>query len=369
MSPATLTWQDAEFTVRSLLAGKNSQLTFRVSAGDWKLDRAASEVAYGELGFDYLLWLGGSAFDFADATVNFRHHYDKGRSYAGYVSYSWPDAGLDWSAGEPVAVSLRQVSLPQQPTGVVARAVAHGMVALSWDDPEDQGVTGYRISRRTGSGAEFQVIEADTGSPETQYADAAVAPETGYVYLVQGINADGAGPPSGPTDQVTTPAGPADLAPANLTARFTDGVGVSLSWDPPAKDSGSVTGYEVSRSFELEPGITSLDLTPTGAVVNGWVDHDANEPGVRYTYRVLAIRDGEKSGCPKPPTSTCPAKGQRIRERSRRKQSGRPGRPSASATVPGGCGTGSWSSPRRRTPATRSQKWSSRQSRPWTSQV
>ena len=296
LSPATLTWQDAEFTVRSLLAGKNSQLTFRVSAGDWKLDRAASEVAYGELGFNYLLWLGGSAFDFADATVNFRHHYDKGRSYAGYVSYSWPDAGLDWSAGEPVAVSLRQVSLPQQPTGVVARAVAHGMVALSWDDPEDPGVTGYRISRRTGSGAEFQVIEADTGSPETQYTDAAVAPETGYVYLVQGINADGMGPPSGPTDQVTTPAGPADLAPANLTAGFTDGVGVSLSWDAPAKDSGSVTGYEVSRSFELEPGITSVDLTPTGAVVTGWVDHDANEPGVRYTYRVLAVRDGEKSG-------------------------------------------------------------------------
>ena len=37
------------------------------------------------------------------------------------------------------------------------------------------------------------------------------------------------------------------LAPSNLTAELVDGL-VSLDWDAPAEDAGSVTGYEILRA-------------------------------------------------------------------------------------------------------------------------
>ena len=84
------------------------------------------------------------------------------------------------------------------------------------------------------------------------------------------------------------------LAPSNLTAELLDGQ-VSLSWDTPAEDAGSVTGYEILRrplNGEDAPGILVAD---TGNADTTFVDATANEPGVRYTYRVKALRGDVKS--------------------------------------------------------------------------
>ncbi len=65
------------------------------------------------------------------------------------------------------------------------------------------------------------------------------------------------------------------LAPSNLTAELVDGQ-VTLSWDAPAEDAGSVTGYEVLRrplNGKDTLGILAADTgnTDTGSVSFGCI--------------------------------------------------------------------------------------------------
>ena len=41
-----------------------------------------------------------------------------------------------------------QTSVPAAPTGLTAPSFTHSSVTLSWDDPGDSSITGYRILRR-----------------------------------------------------------------------------------------------------------------------------------------------------------------------------------------------------------------------------
>ena len=84
-------------------------------------------------------------------------------------------------------------------------------------------------------------------------------------------------------------------APSNLTAAIGDG-GVILNWSSPVQDAASVTGYEILRRRPREGEGTLLVLVAdTGSTATTYVDATANEPGVRYVYRVKALRGGEKS--------------------------------------------------------------------------
>ena len=86
-----------------------------------------------------------------------------------------------------------------------------------------------------------------------------------------------------------------DLAPSNLAVALVDNQ-VTLTWDAPAQDASSVTGYEVlrRRPNEGEDSLTILvaDTESTGTT---YVDATANEPGVRYIYGVKALRGVVKS--------------------------------------------------------------------------
>ena len=67
---------------------------------------------------------------------------------------------------------------------LTAWAGSDGSVNLSWDAPRgDADVTGYRIQRGPVGGT-LEVLVPESGSTATTYADAAVAPGTGYAYSV-----------------------------------------------------------------------------------------------------------------------------------------------------------------------------------------
>ena len=84
-------------------------------------------------------------------------------------------------------------------------------------------------------------------------------------------------------------------APSNLTAAIADG-GVILNWSSPVQDAASVTGYQILRRRPREGEGTMLVLVEdTGSTATTHVDATANEPGVRYAYRVKALRGGAKS--------------------------------------------------------------------------
>ena len=201
------------------------------------------------------------------------------------------------STGTP-PVGAQDGSLPAKPTGVVTTAT-HDSVALAWDDPSDASITHYQIFRRdrdVHDAGEFVTIEDDTGSAATSYTDDTVEPEKRYVYRVKAVNQHGASTWSDFV-RADTPAAPdpADLAPSGLEVNLVENR-VTLTWDAPASDAASVTGYEIlrRRPNDGEAALTTL-VADTGNAETGYTDDTANEPGVRYTYRVRALRDGEQS--------------------------------------------------------------------------
>ena len=83
--------------------------------------------------------------------------------------------------------------VPDQPTGLEATE-SHGQVVLTWDDPDDDSITGYVILRRVrenDTGGDFSVLVADTGSAATTYTDDTVAASTTYTYRIKAINEHG----------------------------------------------------------------------------------------------------------------------------------------------------------------------------------
>ena len=81
-------------------------------------------------------------------------------------------------------------------------------MALTWDDPEDSSVRGYRVERRGGEDAaeQFVILVEDSGSAATHYIERTVLPASSYVYRVRAISAAGL---SAPSDEVRVNTQPA----------------------------------------------------------------------------------------------------------------------------------------------------------------
>ena len=83
--------------------------------------------------------------------------------------------------------------VPDKPTGLEATE-SHGQVVLTWDDPQDDSITGYVILRRVrenNTGGDFSVLVADTGTAATTYTDDTVAAGATYTYRIKAINEHG----------------------------------------------------------------------------------------------------------------------------------------------------------------------------------
>ena len=81
---------------------------------------------------------------------------------------------------------------PAVPTGLTVSQAAHNSLTLTWDDPQDARITGYRVLRGPDADS-LSTIQADTGSPGTNYTDSTVEPETTYHYAVIALSQDGQG--------------------------------------------------------------------------------------------------------------------------------------------------------------------------------
>ena len=67
-------------------------------------------------------------------------------------------------------------------------------MTLTWDNPQDDAITGYVILRRDREihlVGTFITITGDTGSADTSYTDDTVEPEKQYVYRIKAINEHG----------------------------------------------------------------------------------------------------------------------------------------------------------------------------------
>ena len=96
---------------------------------------------------------------------------------------------------------------PAAPTGLTVSRVGHSVLTLTWNDSEDDTVTGYRILRGPDADS-LSTIQADTGSKATEYQDDTVEPETTYFYAVLALSANGDGAHQSTTLSATTAQAP-----------------------------------------------------------------------------------------------------------------------------------------------------------------
>ena len=179
---------------------------------------------------------------------------------------------------------------PDKPRGLEATAT-HDSVTLTWDDPQDDSITGYVILRRipaVDSQGHFNELVADTHSAATTYTDDTVAAETNYTYRIKAINEHGVSDRSR-WFHIDTPAVPLPDKPRGLEATATHGQ-VVLTWDDPG--DGSITGYVILRRLRYDDPSGHFDeLAPdTGSAATTYTD-DTVAAETNYTYRIKAINE------------------------------------------------------------------------------
>ena len=107
---------------------------------------------------------------------------------------------------------------PAAPTGLTVARVGHSVLTLTWNDPQDERITGYRVLRGA-SVDSLSTIEENTGGVGTEYADDTVAPETTYHYAVIALSAVGDGAQSDAVSATTTAAPKPKKQPTPESAR------------------------------------------------------------------------------------------------------------------------------------------------------
>ena len=103
------------------------------------------------------------------------------------------DGGNDQTLTSAATDAVAAPEPPAKPTGLSATP-SHDRVVLTWDDPNDDTITGYVILRRnreTDAQGQFTELAPDTGTAATTYTDDTVAAETPYTYRIKAINAHG----------------------------------------------------------------------------------------------------------------------------------------------------------------------------------
>ena len=143
----------------------------------------------------------GSTYTLADA--------DEGKTVKVRVSFT-DDGGNDETLTSAATDAVAAPEPPAKPTGLSATP-SHDRVVLTWDDPNDDTITGYVILRRDKDIHEegtFETVESDTASVGTTYTDDTAEAEKQYVYRIKAISAHGVSEISSWV-QAYTPAAPA----------------------------------------------------------------------------------------------------------------------------------------------------------------
>ncbi len=165
-------------------------------------------------------------------------------------------------------------------------------ITLEWEAPNTGGsnITGYRL--RVWDGSNWMPL-ASPAAGATMYKHEPLAPGTRYYYTLAAMNSMGLGPWSDAATAMTAAGNPD--APM-LTAVATGADSIQLSWTVPDANGATITGYQLVRWDNEDPGEWGGDNLLTG---NPLADADAEtvtefedtslDAGTKYYYRIRAL--------------------------------------------------------------------------------
>ena len=178
------------------------------------------------------------------------------------------------------AVEDAQEDPPPAPTGLRAEAT-DGVVRLTWDDPDDASITGFRIER--GPDADSLAALTQVAADQRSFADYATQASTSYLYALRALRGETAGERSQTLELLAPPAPPSGLQ-ATLETR-----GVRLTWDDPLDHA--VSGYRLLRRPASGDGGPAALSVPPSFRARGILDAAA-QPGRAYRYSLQARNAG-----------------------------------------------------------------------------
>ncbi len=190
------------------------------------------------------------------------------------------------------SIRTERVPPPAVPTNLTAAAVTADSVTLTWDDPGDDAITGYKIlSRIPSPETDLSVLVADTGSAKNTYTVSGLEPNTKYAFRIIALSDHGESKisyfASIRTERVPPPA-----VPTNLTAAAVTADSVTLTWDDPGDDA--ITGYKILSRMTSSETTLSVQVADTGSPDSSYIVTGL-EPGTNYAFRVIALNDHGES--------------------------------------------------------------------------
>ena len=177
------------------------------------------------------------------------------------------------------------------PTTSVA-APTGDSITLYWGVEGDGGsdITGYELQMWDGTA---WVTVTRPAADDNSYTHEDLAPGTRYYYVLRAMNDIGYSDLSGDVSGMTTGGNPD--AP-ELTAMATSSTSIRLTWTVPAENGTPITGYQLVRWDNADPGAWGTDNLLTGAAL---ADTDAETvtefvdtgltAGTKYYYRIRAL--------------------------------------------------------------------------------
>jgi fibronectin type 3 domain-containing protein len=174
----------------------------------------------------------------------------------------------------------------------VARTESGRGIACKWSSSEHRAFAAYRLWR--GGDGERTVVFRSEQRAVTRYLDAAVEAGTGYLYVVEAVNADGQTIGRSDPVKVGFRDEPERIEQLRLDCKPTAanaGPGIACVWSE--SHHPKATGYRLVRS--VDGGERTVVHRSTVGAPTRFVDVDV-EAGHTYVYAVVAVAGDEVVG-------------------------------------------------------------------------
>jgi fibronectin type 3 domain-containing protein len=162
------------------------------------------------------------------------------------------------------------ITVPAAPSNLIA-TFGVGQIALSWSAVT--GATGFMVLRSTASGGTYTQIATTTS---TSYADAALANDTTYYYVVKAINASGISANSNESSATTmglsSNIGDVAVDVGNSTIKKLKAADGTVLWSASVTNDGAIA-------------VDQLDF----GVYTGYGSHSFGSPGTVYKYNASGV--------------------------------------------------------------------------------
>ncbi len=197
------------------------------------------------------------------------------------TAYTYEVSTFNAAGVTPAVGSASAYTLPAAPSTVSATPTSTTAVTITWQN-NSQAVTGFVVQRST-DGVTYTTL-ATPGASARMYSDTGLTEATAFYYRVLATGpGDHTSAPSDPTNVITDPA-----APSNLAATALSPTRIDLAW---TGNTQAASNYIVQRA--ANGGAFGTITTLAGSAAS-YSDTGLTE-GVTYSYRVQASTSGSLS--------------------------------------------------------------------------